>query len=332
MDELSFIGDECLMDTSWSLYRVTQVKIQGKDLRNPSAFAQPARDLDSLLQKTAKGGAEYDEEDSDHAGGYLKSTWRIIRTSANAGGKARGILISVNYDRSMYKAALLLNRQRGRSNPAEFPLLLLRMPPTLAKRFLGFFESDLSATFQPLKLASHTLSKILESYIDTLSYLPSASNLPSYTRESTLQDLPSQLIRDVKVTLAFNAPISPHLRSLDIDIPFETVWKLVQPEVTNAHTQTIFLQRLGQHLDRTMGIKVPWHTNEQPNSSTESSDGYDLIRISKIACASIVITSDGKMKIVDKFSEAVSDEEMVQRIEQANKELLNELLSQASAG
>ena len=342
MADSLYISNDCLLDTSWSLYSAVDLKWPSRDLQDPKAFAGPAREFDSLLRRTAPGGKEYDEEDSDRAGGYHKSSWNIIQSNLSARQpRILGVLITVEYDRSSYKAVLL--RQLNNNNPQQrtnasstLPLLLLRMPSTLTRCFLKFLETGLSATsVQPLKLHTPLLCSILESYIHTLSTLPSGQNLPSYSRDASLQDLPSQMIRDVRITLSFSGVVAPHLRTLDLDVPFDTVWKLVRPGVETSNgstTETGFLNRLANHLNRTTGLNLPWRSsNGQPASTSDltADNAEDVIRISRIACASLVISTDGKVKIVGKFAENILDEEMLGLVTKANRDLIEMLVRRA---
>ena len=328
MASSSYVNDECVFDASWSLYSITTLQWVGQNLRDPSVLARPARELDQILQRTSRGGAEYDEEDSDRAGGYQSSVWKIIRAERPT-KKTKGLLVTVKYDRSTYKAILLLNRQSPTISTlgSKLSLLMLRMPATLSRRFIRFFENSFSATFQPLKFPTTSLCQIFESYITTLSTLPSARHLPSYNKDAGLQDLPSLVIRDLRITLNFLAPVTPHLRALDIDIPFDSFWKLVSPEATLTSCDgdsTRFFDRLAGHIDRTLGLALPWK-DQDPSLVQE-----DMIRIARISSSSLVIAADGKMKLVGKFSENVHDEEMVARVKQANDELLDTIVRLAA--
>ena len=337
MAEPEYASDACLLDISWSLYCVNDLAWPSRDIRDTNAFGAPARNLDSILHRTSIGGAEYDEEDSDRAGGFHRSSWELIRSDSVRKNTVRGVLVTVEYDRSSYKAVLLLQpntRQRATagSRGPRISLLLLRMPTTLSRRFIKFLETEMSpsttVTVRPLKLPTSLLCSMLESYINTLSTLPSAQALPSYSKDTALQDLPTQMLRDVRISLSFLGPVAPHLRSLDLDIPYETAWKLIKPGVEEDYDRsegTGFLQRLAGHIDRTMGLKLPWRTQNKG----EGKEDEELIRISRITCASLVVAADGKVKLVGKFADGINDDEMLGLIAKANNELVDALVKRA---
>lgn len=337
MAEPEYASDECLLDTSWSLYSVRDLSWPSRDIRDTNAFGGPSRNLDTILQRTSIGGAEYDEEDSDRAGGFHRSSWKLIRSESIRNGTPKGVLITVEYDRSSYKAVLLLQpntpqRALPGSRSPRIPLLLLRMPTTLSRRFVKFLENDMSpttsVTVRPLKLPTSLLCSMLESYIYNLSTLPSARALPSYSKDAALQDLPNQMLRDVRISLSFSGPVAPHLRSLDVDIPFETVWKLIQPGLEKGDDRnegTGFFHRVSGHIDRTMGLKLPWRTQ----SKDDEKEDEEIIRISRITSSSLVIAADGKVKLVGKFADGISDDEMLGLIAKANDELVDALVKRA---
>jgi hypothetical protein len=106
--------------------------------------------------------------------------------------RARGIEISLEYEKQSYNA-LLLRDPGVTSSPDGFtslPLLLVKMPGPIREIFLNYLRTAFDAHVAPLRLPSSFITSSLETYFKRLS---------SSTSTQTIQDV----VRQLNVQLAF---------------------------------------------------------------------------------------------------------------------------------
>jgi hypothetical protein len=120
--------------------------------------------------------------------------------------QARGVQVTLEYDKQSYNA-LLLREPGVTSSPEGFtslPLLLVKMPAVIREIFLNYLRTSFDAHIAPLRLPSTFITSALETYFHQLS---------ASTSTQTIQDV----IRQVQVQLAF-PNVTTLLRHVDITI------------------------------------------------------------------------------------------------------------------
>jgi hypothetical protein len=179
--------------------------------------------------------------------------------------QARGVQVSLEYDRQSY-SALLLRDPGVTTSPDGFtslPLLLVKMPAPIREIFLNYLRTSFDAHVVPLKLPSAFITSSLETYFRHLSASSSTQSI---------QDV----IRQVQVQLAFpNA--TTLLRHLDITIAGRDVPGFVNRgkslrDGTDKPFTTAFAAYLRKHL--ALDISHP------------------KVHISRITCGSFVLGTD----------------------------------------
>jgi hypothetical protein len=131
------------------------------------------------------------------------------------------------------------------NNPAKEVSLLLLRSRIPRQMFVDLFNEMLGLPpFEELKLPSSLLSSQLESYLETLAVYG-----PTHDPDSYIHSIVGKL--DIKVT--FEAPVSPNLRSLDINVPATEVWSWLS---SSPHQQGTFLTRLTGYLQTNTGLRL----------------------------------------------------------------------------
>lgn len=271
------------------------------------------------------GDKDQDEEDGERDG----------RGRAFGGGGAgevgSGIVITLTYDTVVYRVILYgpspSHSQASGSASAvsryqhqtpTLPLLLTRTPIPLTKRLLTFLLDTFDIRISALKLPQSLLYSTLESYIQIL--YRNSTTMSSARRSGFLKSV----LNDIKISLSFSAPITPHLRTLDFDIPPETVCNLIEESVAS---KSSFMQALAVHLEHHTGMQLPAPADK--DSESESGGVEQLIRISKFICHAFALSGDGRFKIVEKARSAAEVENLGHVVREANEMVLAALLEEA---
>jgi Kinetochore complex Sim4 subunit Fta1 len=329
----------CLYDISWTLHRLQWPSLSNRPyslLSNSRNRANRAKQLLDFLHIDATG-EEADNTFDEKVGAIRECSWGLLEAADReedvivVDGEGRrvteelgsGIVINLTYDTATYRVILYGPTPSQSSNPAAsnqqastLPLLLTKTPIPLTKRLFTFLLDTFDIRITPVKLPQSVLHSTLESYIEILYRYTTSMSL---ARRSAFL---ASALKDIKITLSFNGPITPHLRTIDTDIPADTVCNLVEASVSS---KTSFMQVLAVHLEHHTGIQLPLHADGDGGSR----DLEQLIRISKIVCHAFALSGDGRFKIVEKARSAAEVEKLGSVIREANEMVLASLLSEA---
>ncbi|KAL4931043.1 uncharacterized protein BDV17DRAFT_289044 [Aspergillus undulatus] len=208
-------------------------------------------------------------------------------------------------------------RKRGRpsmkstsnlsSISTTLPLLLTRLPKPLRESFLSFLSSNFDTYASPLRISSAGLAGLLEGYVDALSTPAPASGTAGAGGESGSQDQNEteevgDIIKELHLTLTFAPPIAPSLRGLNVSIPRETFGVFLRDSKMEGKGSVLegLSRYLQKHLAMELGLPLP---SSAPLSSVGENSGNaslvgGYVRLTRIACAGFVLTSEGRLKIV----------------------------------
>ncbi|KAL4765367.1 uncharacterized protein BDW70DRAFT_62703 [Aspergillus foveolatus] len=231
-----------------------------------------------------------------------------------------GLLITLTYENATYKAALLSagsvsrnqsqnqeqlqkqrKRKRGRpslkssittvSASTHLPLLLTRLPKPLRESFFSFLGSNFDTYVSALRISSQGLCGILESYLSGLT--------PAGAVNADVEEI----MRELHITLSFAPPIAPSLKALIVCIPSETSGGFIRvPGSTYAgKAGNSVLSGLSAYLSKhlALDLRLPLLEGEAVTTAGSLLTGGH-VRLTRIACAGFVVTSEGRLKIVAK--------------------------------
>lgn len=329
----------CLYDVSWTLHRLQWPCLSNRPYSLLSASrnrANRAKQLQDFLHVDGTG-PEAEVAFDEKAGDIRTCSWDLLEVADREDGAVlldtagrpvanevgSGIVITLTYDSETYTAILYgpANSQASSSavsneQTSTLPLLLTKTPIPLTKRLFTFLFDTFDIRISPLKLPSLLLHSTLESYIEML-------------RRHTLSITPARrsaflksVVQDVKISLSFNAPVKPHLRTVDTDIPADTVCNLIEVSVSS---NTSFMQVLAAHLEHHTGMQLPLPARGE----SESGQVEQLVRISKVVCQAFALSGDGRFKIVERARSAAEVENLGIVVREANQTILVSLLAEA---
>jgi Kinetochore complex Sim4 subunit Fta1 len=327
--------DDGLYDTSFTLYTVTDTSLPYRNLLQSHQGALHARA--TRLREHLSCRPKYeDEEEKEKIGGLRDCTWLAIRNPQRRSGDADGVAVILTYDKAIYKFMLFSNASTARTGTTvEIPLLLAKASATNARLFVSFLAENFHVTINPLKLPPDFVSSTISSYVSQLhSAFKSVSDTTSMV--SLLKDTMANLKLSVTANIgsANGADIAQHLRTIDIDVPAETLYQLFdsapsQPQ-TNGSTQPIFLSSLQHHIHQRTGLILPLLLKDATADATDEPP----LKLSRVASLSFALSTEGRLKFNSRAIEAVeaipgleSGENNVVR--KANAQLLEALVTEA---
>lgn len=294
--------EDCLYDTSWTLHALTHSSPSFTSLcaSDEHTLKRPAKQLKDFLTTSTEKRALYENEQSD------AEKTGVLRDINFSPLEHPAILITVSHERALSKFIIYGADNRP---PYSYSLLLTKAGAPLVHKVTAFLFEIYSVSFVPLKLPSTLLYDTLQAYMSTIT--------------STQQDAQKQLSRStlssLRITFAFSPPVSPKLKSIDIDIPLASL-------LAQTPGRTI-LTSIATHLERATGI-YPLAIG----LGTEAKEGENekaLARISKVSCASFAISVEGRLKYTLKAVEGAMQFEHAAR--GANRDMLAALVAEASA-
>ncbi|RMJ23225.1 F-box domain protein [Aspergillus sp. HF37] len=298
------------------------------------------------------------EDDSLSKTGALKNcTWEMLSlwpqltdsttdSSSVASPQApAGILITLEYENIVYKAALLAvpdpddaqQQQPPSSSSAStsLPLLLTRCPNPLRQILISFLVSNFDTYCSTLRLPQEFLCAALERYFDVFT-ARSPQNIP----------LLGDAMRELHLTLSFSGFVAPDLKSLNVSIPRTSLdaFLFSAPSSTSAGSYSepnrTFLANLEAYLAKHLAMDLD--LGARSGSAPISAAGKH-VRLSKIACAAFVVGSEGRLKLVlperraDGADESADGEaemrsERMKSVLRASVALLHAVIRRAAAG
>ena len=352
--------DDTLYDASWTLYSIHSTSQSYITLPTADSTRQSrlATQLRSYLDRTKVPTDPYDSE-AERTGTLRDCTWTSLQKDA-------GQKIELVHDKATYRFLLMSGRETVSGKP-RLSLLLTKATAAIAKKFTGFLLDTFQGTLAPLKLPSALLQEALHAYLSTLGAEFPSDSTPSLRQPTTIQSI----IGNLKVTVTFGAPVAPHLKTMDIDIPPDSVTKLLQQiekakqednstrrNRTNgqrnggnesANTDTTLLGLLAELIEARSGIRIPITTTNPTASSTgttspspstnatttnaaPSPNSEQILRISKITSAAFALSVDGRLKFAAKAVQSAVGEAAETLVRMANGEMLERIVRAADGG
>ncbi|KAF7509390.1 hypothetical protein GJ744_008113 [Endocarpon pusillum] len=329
----------CLYDVSWTLYRLQWPSLSNRPyslLSSSRKRANRAKQLRDFLHIDVTG-EEADNTFDEKAGAIQDCSWDLLEASDREEGailldnegvriaeeSGSGILINLTYDTATYKMILYgptpsqpPDSTASNQPTAMLPLLLTKTPVPLSKRLFTFLLDTFDIRISPLKLPQTLLQSTSESYIEML-YRSTMS--VSIARRSVFL---KGSLKDIKITISFSAPISPYLRTIDADIPADTVCNLIEASMSS---KISFMQALAVHLEHHTGMHLPLPANKD----RQTEEVEPCIRITKFVCHAFALSGDGRFKIVEKAYSAAEVENLGSVVREANAMVLSSLLAEA---
>lgn len=219
-----------LYNRTYNLYRISPLHHGDAALLNEPSLRTHAKRLKEQLKGDSVRGVQVDFAASDETaklGPLEECAWDTIGdedawidqhrqsvdpdasqlTAALGPGKARGIEVTLEYEKQSYNA-LLLRDPGVTSSPNGFtslPLLLVKMPGPVRDIFLNYLRTAFDAHVAPLKLPSSFITSSLEMYLRHLSSATSTQSISDVIRQLHVQlafPTTTTLLKHIEITIA----------------------------------------------------------------------------------------------------------------------------------
>ncbi|KAL4897339.1 kinetochore complex Sim4 subunit Fta1-domain-containing protein [Aspergillus ambiguus] len=295
-----------LLNSSWTLHRLSPLH-HGKEfntlLDNPVALKTYATRLrDQLTGNALAGlqGASIGAEDDtlSRTGALTNCTWETMPTlslqdpeaSDDYLKRSSGILVVLEYENTVYKAALLAppedesRPQRNTTSTTYLPLLLTRLPNPLRQTFITFLAANFDTYCSVLRLPPHVMSICLETYITRVASKHGQSDV-------------EEIVKELQLTLTFPPSVAPALRTLNVNIPRGSLASFVHPrdsEATGSTQDGAVLSGLSAYMAKHLAMDLDFST--APASRKDLASGH--VRLTKVACGGFLLGSEGRLKLV----------------------------------
>lgn len=308
---------DILLDTSWSLSHTSGPRRNFRKLdelmRLDYEKATPHDNLEYLAGKLQdhlihRGTIEPKDELNDQAtkhGQLSKCSISAIKFEQNIDTgldkEISGLLIEACYQLATYRIVILRN-QNPHTGASSSALMLHKGN----QRFLNHFKDWLDTALdlppaESFQLTPYTLLQIFSGFVDVVSTgWTVGANPADALRVAILR----QIVGNVKITITFAAAENPDLatklKHIDLDIPSDTINELIG---NTAVSQTIgkgagnaALEGLSKGTHEKTGLKLPFTPDQASSDQIKES----LCKVTKIACATFAISTEGKLKFSGK--------------------------------
>ncbi|KAI2685494.1 hypothetical protein CBS147333_8563 [Penicillium roqueforti] len=308
-----------LFNTSWTIHRLSPLH-HGKDykalLDNQVALETYATRLRDHLTGDVLAGVHTStgaaDDDAFSKTGALKNClWRPISSQPSrdeAPSRSQsitfpGILVTLEYENIIYKAALLADTKSPptqRTGSTSLPLLLTRFPTALRQTFLTFLSTNFDTYCSPLRLPSSFICAGLEKYVDTLR-----------TQRTSTSDTVEDIIKELQLTLSFSPSIAPALRSLNVSITRASLADFLRDQSGQSAPESRLQHKLRSPLIANLTSYLETHLAMKLDLDGSSSDqvAKQHVRLSKVACAAFVLGGEGRVKLVVAADRDAGDED-----------------------
>ncbi|KAF9893172.1 hypothetical protein FE257_012587 [Aspergillus nanangensis] len=302
-----------LLDSSWTIHRLSPLHHEKEFqslIDNPIALKTYATRLRDQLTGNAFAGFQVSgvgaEDDALSRTGALQNcTWELLpalsfldsdgSASDNYLKRSSGILVVLQYENTIYKAALLAppeDKSRGHEEPestTHLPLLLTRLPNPLRQTFIQFLATNFDTYCSVLRLPSYFMCSALEMYINHLTLDDNSSS------SGSSQGVVRNVIRELQLTLAFSAPVSPELKTLNITIPRASLTSFLSPShsVADSTQSGSMLSGLSEYIKKHLAMDL--QLTDTPTSRQSPANQH--LRLTKIACGGFILGSEGRVKL-----------------------------------
>ncbi|MCJ1410593.1 hypothetical protein MMC19_004679 [Ptychographa xylographoides] len=291
-----------LVDGTYTLYRLSPLHYNALSplLANATLLVHSRRLRDALKSSTLQGRkiSSDDWEDTSGATGTLKHCrWSLLNGEGGNVERAvdssyyelpglKGIKVDLEYEKNTYKALILGNGdivQSKGDGELHLPLLLLRMPSILRDVFLNYLATAFDSRAEVMRLSTQFIGDMLDAHLLRLS--------------EDLESLERNTMKGLELTIGFNAPSSPDLKTLTINIRKEDVLQFLRDGKMLIDQATMDHGDLHHgKINRPQGPFMISFTRYIKHH-TALDINHHLVFISKVTCGGLVLTSSGKIRM-----------------------------------
>lgn len=309
---------DIFLDTSWSLYTIVGssrtfrtfdeiAAISDEQVTAQGELKELSDSLETHLSR--RSAAEPKDELNDQASKHGRLSRCVVRpvsfkrdmNGTHEDEAHKGLQIEARYQLTQHRIVILRHRdyQNGTQN---FALMFHKGNQKFINNVRDWMDSVFDLPYpEPYALTPYTLLQMFAGFVETIStgWDTSAGQIDAL-RLAIL----GQVVGNVKITITFGTKEIPDLaaklKHIELDIPSDTINELIgdtSGSTTNgkgAGKAALDGLRKGTH-EKT-GLKLPFTTEQDGSNNIEESP----CKISKIVCAALAVSTEGKLKFSSK--------------------------------
>ncbi|KAK5091919.1 hypothetical protein LTR24_005696 [Lithohypha guttulata] len=320
---------DVFLDTSWSMQYIPRIRKLASEPHAASTRQLQALSAECYQHNQSRGRLEpWDElkDESERTGQlrecHISQIWpHSMALDVMQERRCLGLSIETRYQKTTYQVLLLARRSLSID---ECPLtaILYKASQSNVKHIKDWLNYKFGIpSAGPLQLPQDLLPRMCSSYLTVLTENWTVEDNTNVLRQATLK----QALGNLKLTIAFSSAtgteIAPKLKTLDLDLPSETINSLLEKtrQIAGAHDtiRPTFLDELARAIHGKTGLKLPLNGSLSADAGLDkrqvtgtreaAQDGKDLtitseppLKVTKITCAAFAISIDGKLKFASK--------------------------------
>lgn len=310
---------DIFLDKSWSILFIppgSRVDILHDLLLQPidcPAVSQRLQHLTSDFQKflSSQVPAYKDELDDEAERTGQLGECIVDRILLSNMETSLGLSIQARYQKTTYTVLLLARQELG-----DAGTMMCKASQNHVARVKRWLESGLGLQHQAmsLQLPPPLLLRMCSDFLAELDKSLAGSSESSALRQATLKQVIGNLKLVVTFSNATGAEIAPHLKTMELDVPSETVGVLLAKAKERENSEVLpeygFLDELKKALHEKTGLVLPLTGQgiDKKASTVDQGNGLDSLRsdpepplkVSKVRCAAFALSTDGKLKLASK--------------------------------
>lgn len=300
--------DDSVYDTSWTLYHISSESAKYAGLLST--------DPDSILS-AATGLWKYVEDAISHNEDETDKTGATVSCAGMTYGAETGVRIELIYEKVRYKYLFLNPSLVSAIQHHSFPLLLAKSDPVHTRHVTEYMRQTFDVELSPLKLSGAFLEEALQRYLDTLLDDPSSDSIGGDGQ------FVQSILGNLKITVTFSAPVSPHLKTLDLDVPAESIASLLLRRHDGGDASKTLWDLLAGLVESRTGLRL------QPINRREAGEEPPVMRLSKLSCAAFALGADGRLKLARRAVEVAAAFDSEALVRQGGEGMLNQIVAEA---
>lgn len=307
------------LDTSWTVQYIPSTKALPtlySLLSQPenSTSARRIQELSNDCQEylSSRGPAYRDElnDETEKTGQLRECTVKYLESLDT--DTVLGLSIETHYQKTSYKV-IIVARQTLNASFCPVSSILYKASQSHIKDIKSWLDERFGLPWaSPLQFPGQLLPRLCSQFLVGLDEAWAGGSGGDALRLATLR----QVLGTLKITFTFSnasgAGIAPNLKSMDFDVPAETVSvflsKAKERGTNDGHG---FLDELAKALHEKIGLKLPL-TDKASNTVRDDSNLEDTtgsqppeqleppLKITKIVCAAFALRADGAVKLASK--------------------------------
>lgn len=312
-----------LYNTTFSLFRLSPLYTGSSLLLEDKLLAKHAQKFQDILSGESLRGVKLGSENENavllRAGSLRKVNWITLYDENFSdlevdNSERSGMMVTILYENAEYRAIFLKDTHLNDSSVDkrgdgfhQFPLLLIKMPVSLRKRFTDYLATTFDTRISSLFIGNKCLKDCFEKYIADVRSIEfdNDNDVDGNTEKNLNLD---NIVKDIVVRIGFDLPNgSASLKAIDIQIPSEDLPRMISMGETTGHVK--IFEAIGTYLRAHLALDI--------NNSK--------VRVTRISCAAFSLDAEGKLKL----SQPSKLNEVSTQL-RANQTLINTLIQAAT--